>query len=216
MSQIGMKALKVLGGAERPNDTTAQLSEAWLNKIKKINEVADNMESSNGVVKAKKLTPVKKQQAQPKAAPIVEQKERQVPISEILAKTKASKIGLSSKPVSPDDIMALLSGNRPQAQVPVVENRKIETQYQEFIKEAKQYQKEDNIIDDNYQQSPILNENVDIRQMVTEEVTRILFKEIFSKNRLKAMMESVFQDVIKEKAKEILFETLQKRKAQGN
>jgi hypothetical protein len=52
--------------------------------------------------------------------------------------------------------------------------------------------------------------------MVTEEVTRILFKEIFSKDRLKVMMESVFRDVIKEKAKEILFETLQRRKAQGN
>ena len=39
--------------------------------------------------------------------------------------------------------------------------------------------------------------------MVTEEVTRILFKEIFSKDRLKTLMESVFQDVIKEKAKEI-------------
>jgi hypothetical protein len=51
--------------------------------------------------------------------------------------------------------------------------------------------------------------------MVTEEVTRILFKEIFSKNRLKAMMESVFKEVIKVKAKEILFETLQRRKAQG-
>jgi len=35
MSQIGMKALKVLGGAESPNDTTAQLSEAWLIKLKK-------------------------------------------------------------------------------------------------------------------------------------------------------------------------------------
>jgi len=208
-----MKALKVLGGAERPNDTTAQLSEAWLNKIKKINEVADTMDTNNGVVKAKKLTPVKKQQAQPKAAPIVEQKERQVPISEILAKTKAGKIGLNSKPVSPDDIMALLSGNRPQAQVPVVENRKIETQYQEFIKEAKQYQKEDNIIDE-YNNNSSVNQD-DIRQMVTEEVTRILFKEIFSKNRLKAMMESVFQDVIKEKAKEILFETLKRKKAQG-
>jgi hypothetical protein len=72
MSQIGMKALKVLGGAERPSDTTAQLSEAWLSKIKKINEVADNMDTNNGVVKAKKLTPPKKQQAQSKSAPITE------------------------------------------------------------------------------------------------------------------------------------------------
>jgi len=173
------------------------------------------MDVNNGVVKTKKLTPPKKQQTQAKAAPITEQRERQVPISEILAKTKAGKIGLNSKPVSPDDIMALLSGNRPQVQAPVVENRKIETQYQEFIKESKQFQKEDNIIDEYYEKPSIMNENVDIRQMVTEEVTRILFKEIFAKNRLKAMMESVFQDVIKEKAKEILFETLQKRKAQG-
>lgn len=215
MSQIGLKALKVLGGAETPNNTTAQLSEAWLNKIKKINEVADSMETNNGTVKAKKLTPVKKQQTQPKAAPITEQKERQVPISEILAKTKAGKIGLNSKPVSPDDIMALLSGNRPQA-MPIVENKRIETKYQDFINEAKQYQKEDNIIDDDYQQSNSLTENIDIRKMVTEEVTKILFKEIFAKDRLKAMMESVFKDVIKEKAKEILFETLQRRKAQGN
>lgn len=209
MSQIGMKALKVLGGAESPNDTTAQLSEAWLNKIKKINEVADNMESSNGVVKVKKLTPPKKQQTQ-KPAPVMEQRERQVPISEILAKTKTEKIGLNKRQVSPDEIMSLLSGNRPQPQIPVVENRKIETQYQEFINEAKQYQKEDNIIDNNEPHS-----SSDIRQMVNEEVTRILFKEIFSKNRLKTLMESVFQDVIKEKAKEILFETLKRRKAQG-
>lgn len=214
MSQVGLKALKVLGGAEAPTDKTAQLSEAWLNKIKKINEVADNMETNNGVVKAKKLTPPKKQQTQPKAAPIVEQRERQVPITEILSKTKASKIGLNSKPVSPDDIMALLSGNRPQA-MPVVENKRIETQYQEFIKEAKQYQKEENIIEEEYQSNSSVSQE-DIRQMVTEEVTRILFKEIFAKNRLKSLMESVFQDVIKEKAKEILFETLQKRKAQGN
>jgi hypothetical protein len=71
MSQVGLKALKVLGGAERPTDTTAQLSEAWLNKIKKINEVADSFETNNGVVKGKKVTPVK-QQKQPQ--PMVEQK----------------------------------------------------------------------------------------------------------------------------------------------
>ena len=206
-----MKALKVLGGAESLNDTTAQLSEAWLTKIKKINQVADGMDSNNGVVKTKKLTPAKQQ----KSAPIAEQKERQVPITEILARTKTEKIGLSKRQVSPDEIMSLLSGNRPQAQVPVNENRRIETQYQEFIKEAKQYQKEDNIIDEDHQQSPLMRENVDIRQMVNEEVNRILFKEVFSKDRLKVMMESVFKDVIKEKAKEILFETLKRRKAQG-
>ena len=204
MSQIGLKALKVLGGAEAPNNTTAQLSEAWLSKIKKINQVADSMETNNGVVKAKKITPVKQQKSQP----IVEQKERQVPITEILAKTKTERLGISKKQVSPDDIMSLLSGNRPQA-MPVVENRRIETKYEDFIKEAKSYQKEDNIIDDNQSYS-----SSDIRQMVTEEVTRILFKEVFSKDRLKVMMESVFRDVIKEKAKEILFETLQRRKAQ--
>ena len=204
MSQIGLKALKVLGGAEAPNNTTAQLSEAWLSKIKKINQVADSMETNNGIVKSKKTTPTKQQKSQP----IVEQKERQVPITEILAKTKTERLGISKKQVSPDDIMSLLSGNRPQA-MPVVENRRIETKYEDFIKEAKSYQKEDNIIDDNQSYS-----SSDIRQMVTEEVTKILFKEIFSKDRLKVMMESVFKDVIKEKAKEILFETLQRRKAQ--
>ena len=213
MSQIGMKALQVLGGKETLNDTTAQLSEAWLSKIKKINEVADNMESSNGVVKAKKLTPPKKQQTQ-KSAPVMEQKERQIPITEILARTKTEKLGVNKRQVSPDEIMSLLSGNRPQPQIPVMENKKIETQYQEFIKEAKQYQKEETNIEDDYQSSSLVNES-DIRQMVTEEVTRILFKEIFSKDRLKTLMESVFQDVIKEKAKEILFETLKRRKAQG-
>ena len=211
MSQIGLKALKVLGGAEAPNNTTAQLSEAWLNKIKKINEVADSMETNSGVVKAKKITPLKQQK---QSQPIVEQKERQVPITEILARTKTEKLGIPKKQVSPDDIMALLSGNKPQA-MPVVENRKIETQYQDFIKESKQYQKEDNIIDDYYETPSLMKENIDIRQLVNEEVTRILFKEVFSKDRLKVMMESVFRDVIKEKAKEILFETLKKRKAQG-
>jgi hypothetical protein len=211
MSQIGMKALKVLGGAESPNDTTSKLSEAWLNKIKKINEVADNMETNNGVVKSKKTTPIKKQQVQTKEKPIAEQNERQVPITEILSRTKIEKLGMPNRQVSPDDIMALLSGNKPQPQIPIVENRKIETQYQDFIKESKQYEKETNIIDDEYD----TNQNSNIRRMVNEEVNRILFKEIFSKNRLKAMMESVFQDVIKEKAKEILFETLKRRKAQG-
>jgi hypothetical protein len=205
MSQIGLKALKVLGGAEAPNNTTAQLSEAWLSKIKKINQVADSMETNNGIVKSKKTTPTKQQKSQP----IVEQKERQVPITEILAKTKTERLGISKKQVSPDDIMSLLSGNRPQA-MPVVENRRIETKYEDFIKEAKSYQKEDNIIDDNQSYS-----SSDIRQMVTEEVTKILFKEVFSKDRLKVMMESVFRDVIKEKAKEILFETLKRKKAQG-
>lgn len=208
-----MKALQVLGGKEILNDTTAQLSEAWLSKIKKINEVADNMESNNGVVKAKKLTPPKKQQTQ-KSAPVMEQRERQVPITEILARTKTEKLGVNKRQVSPDEIMSLLSGNRPQPQIPVMENKKIETQYQEFIKEAKQYQKEETNIEDDYQSSSLVNES-DIRQMVTEEVTKILFKEVFSKDRLKTLMESVFQDVIKEKAKEILFETLKRRKAQG-
>jgi hypothetical protein len=208
MSQIGIKALKVLGGAETLNDTTAQLSEAWLTKIKKINQVADNMDSSNGVVKAKKITPVKQQK---QSQPIAEQRERQVPITEILAKTKTEKLGINKRQVSPDEIMALLSGNKPQPQIPVMENKKIETQYQEFINEAKQIKNESG-----YEESlPLSVNESDIRQMVTEEVTRILFKEIFSKNRLKSLMESVFQDVIKEKAKEILFETLKRRKAQG-
>jgi hypothetical protein len=214
MSQIGLKALKVLGGAETLTDNTAQLSEAWLGKIKKINQVADTFESNNSGVVKKKTIQNKNSQVQQKSAPIVEQKERQIPISEILARTKTEKLGIPKKQVSPDDIMALLSGNRPQA-MPIVENKRIETQYQDFIKESKQYIKKDNIIDDDNSSSPIMNQNVDIRQMVTEEVTRILFKEIFSKDRLKVMMESVFRDVIKEKAKEILFETLQRRKAQG-
>jgi hypothetical protein len=214
MSQIGLKALKVLGGAETLTDNTAQLSEAWLGKIKKINQVADTFESNNSGVVKKKTIQNKNSQVQQKSAPIVEHKERQIPISEILARTKTEKLGIPKKQVSPDDIMALLSGNRPQA-MPIVENKRIETQYQDFIKESKQYIKKDNIIDDDNSSSPIMNQNVDIRQMVTEEVTRILFKEVFSKDRLKVMMESVFRDVIKEKAKEILFETLQRRKAQG-
>jgi hypothetical protein len=211
MSQIGLKALKVLGGVERPTDSTAQLSEAWLNKIKKINQVADNMDTNNGVVK-KKPTSNKKPQTQ--AAPMMEQKERQVPITEILARTKTEKIGLNKAPVSTDDIKALLTGQKSQAKIPVVENRRLETQYEEFIKESKSYQT-DNIIDEQYQKPQMMNKNVDIRQMVNEEVTRILFKEVFSKDRLKVMMESVFRDVIKEKAKEILFETLKRRKSEG-
>jgi hypothetical protein len=205
MSQLGLKALKVLGGAERPTENTAQLSEAWLKKIQKINQVADNMDNNNGVVKTKKNQPTK-------SAPMMEQKERQVPITEILARTKSDKIGLNKKQVSSDDIQALLSGNRGQTQQKVP-TRNIETQYQEFIKESKQYQKEDNIIDEDNNSNSSVNSS-EIRQMVNEEVTRILFKEIFSKDRLKVMMESVFKDVIKEKAKEILFETLQRRKAQ--
>jgi len=206
MSQLGLKALKVLGGAESPTDKTAQLSEAWLKKIQKINQVADNVESNNGVIKVKKTTPTPtKQQKQP----VFEQRERQVPISEILSKTKTEKLGINKKSVSPDQIMDLLSGKKPQAS-PMVENKTIETQYDNFIKESKSYQKENNIIDDNetYQDN-------NIRQMVNEEVTKILFNEVFSKDRLKVMMESVFKDVIKEKAKEILFETLKRRKSQG-
>jgi hypothetical protein len=214
MSQIGLKALKVLGGVESLTDNTAQLSEAWLNKIKKINQVAETFESNNSGVLKKKTTQNKKPQVQQKSAPILEQKEKQIPISEILARTKTEKLGIAKKQVSPDDIMALLSGNRPQA-IPIVENKRIETQYQDFIKESKQYIKEENIIDEDNNSSQIMNQDVDIRKMVTEEVTRILFKEVFSKDRLKVMMESVFRDVIKEKAKEILFETLQRRKAQG-
>lgn len=212
MSQVGLKALKVLGGSESPTDKTAQLSEAWLNKIKKINEVADSMETNNGVVKSKKTTPVKQQK---QSQPIVEQRERQVPISEILAKTKADKIGMNKRQVSPDEIMSLLSGNKPQA-MPINENRRIETQYEDFIKEARTYQRKENIIDENVVDNKSSINESDIRKMVTEEVTKILFKEIFSKDRLKVMMESVFRDVIKEKAKEILFETLQRRKSQGN
>jgi hypothetical protein len=205
-SQIGLKALKVLSGKEQLNDTTAQLSEAFLNKLQKINQVADRLESNNGVVKQRKTTPQPAVKQQSKPSKIFEEKERQVPITEILAKTKADKIGINKKQVSPDEIMALLSGNRPQ-QVPLAENKKIETQYQDFIRETKSYQ-EKNIIDEES------TKNVDIRKMVSEEVNKILFKEIFSKDRLKPLMESVFRDVIKEKAKEILFETLKRRKEQ--
>jgi hypothetical protein len=209
MSQIGLKALKVLGGVERPTDSTAQLSEAWLNKIKKINQVADNMDSSNGVVK-KNSTPNRKPQTQ--AAPIREQKERQIPITEILARTKTEKIGINKAPVSSDAIKALLTGQKLQTKEPVVESRRLETQYEEFIKESKSYQT-DNIIDEEYQAPQMMNE--DVKSLVHKEVNSILFNEIFSEGRLKKLIESAFQDVIKEKAKEILFETLRKRKSQG-
>lgn len=212
MSQIGLKALKVLGGAERPTDSTAQLSEAWLKKIQKINQVADNMETNNGVVK-KSSTP-KKQQSQP--TPMMEQRERQMPINEILARTKADKIGINKKQVSTDDIQALLSGQK----VKNAPNKNVETQYEQFIQEAREYTnskpsyRNDNIIDD-VNVTPFLNENVDIKKLVNEEVNRILFNEIFSEGRLKMLIESTFRDVIKQKAKEILIETFKKRKPQS-
>jgi hypothetical protein len=214
MSQIGLKALKVLGGAERPTENTAQLSEAWLKKIQKINQVADNMDNNNGVVKTKKNQSTK-------STPMTEQKERQVPITEILARTKSDKIGLNKKQVSADDIQALLSGNRGQTQQKVP-TRNIETQYEEFIKESKEVTKptpryEEPINDDN---RTILKEELgrikkSIRGLVSQEVNSILFNEIFSEDRLKILIESAFKDVIEKKAKEILFETLQRRKAQG-
>ena len=214
MSQIWLKALKVLGGAERPTENTAQLSEAWLKKIQKINQVADNMDNNNGVVKTKKNQSTK-------STPMTEQKERQVPITEILARTKSDKIGLNKKQVSADDIQALLSGNRGQTQQKVP-TRNIETQYEEFIKESKEVTKptpryEEPINDDN---RTILKEELgrikkSIRGLVSQEVNSILFNEIFSEDRLKILIESAFKDVIEKKAKEILFETLQRRKAQG-
>jgi len=203
-----------LGGAERPTENTAQLSEAWLKKIQKINQVADNMDNNNGVVKTKKNQSTK-------STPMTEQKERQVPITEILARTKSDKIGLNKKQVSADDIQALLSGNRGQTQQKVP-TRNIETQYEEFIKESKEVTKptpryEEPINDDN---RTILKEELgrikkSIRGLVSQEVNSILFNEIFSEDRLKILIESAFKDVIEKKAKEILFETLQRRKAQG-
>lgn len=216
MSQIGLKALKVLGGAERPTENTAQLSEAWLKKIQKINQVADNMDTNNGVVKTKKNQPTK-------SSPMMEQKERQVPINEILARTKSDKIGLNKKQVSSDDIQALLSGNRSQAQ-PKVPTRNVETQYEEFIKESKEVIKstpspryEEPINDDN---RTILKEELgkikrSIRGLVSQEVNSILFNEIFSEDRLKILIESAFKDVIERKAKEILIETFRRKKGQS-
>jgi hypothetical protein len=216
MSQIGLKALKVLGGAERPTENTAQLSEAWLKKIQKINQVADNMDNNNGAVKTKKNQPTK-------SAPMMEQKERQVPITEILARTKSDKIGLNKKQVSPDDIQALLSGNRGQTQQKVP-TRNIETQYEEFIKESKEVTKsiptpryEEPINDDN---RSILKEELgrikrSIRGLVSQEVNSILFNEIFSEDRLKILIESAFKDVIEKKAKEILIETFRRKKGQS-
>ena len=216
MSQIGLKALKVLGGAERPTENTAQLSEAWLKKIQKINQVADNMDNNNGAVKTKKNQPTK-------SAPMMEQKERQVPITEILARTKSDKIGLNKKQVSPDDIQALLSGNRGQTQQKVP-TRNIETQYEEFIKESKEVTKsiptpryEESINDDN---RTILKEELgrikrSIRGLVSQEVNSILFNEIFSEDRLKILIESAFKDVIEKKAKEILIETFRRKKGQS-
>lgn len=210
MSQIGLKALKVLGGAERPTENTAQLSEAWLKKIQKINQVADNMDSNNGVVKSKKQTTTTRK-PQTQSAPLTEQRERNIPISEILARTKSDKIGLNKRQVSPDDIKALLTGQKPQAKMPITETRKVETQYEDFIKEARSFDipsREENIIDEQ-----MLNE--DVKSLVHKEVNSILFNEIFSEGRLKKLIESAFQDVIKEKAKEILFETLRRKKSQG-
>jgi hypothetical protein len=214
MSQIGLKALKVLGGAERPTENTAQLSEAWLKKIQKINQVADNMDNNNGVVKTKKNQPTK-------SAPMMEQKERQVPITEILARTKSDKIGLNKKQVSSDDIQALLSGNRSQAQLKVP-TRNVETQYEQFIKESKEVTQptqrhEDPINDDN---RTILKEELgkikrSIRGLVSQEVNSILFNEIFSEDRLKILIESAFKDVIERKAKEILIETFRRKKGQS-
>jgi hypothetical protein len=214
MSQIGLKALKVLGGAERPTENTAQLSEAWLKKIQKINQVADNMDNNNGVVKTKKNQSTK-------STPMTEQKERQVPITEILARTKSDKIGLNKKQVSADDIQALLSGNRGQTQQKVP-TRNIETQYEEFIKESKEVTKptpryEEPINDDN---RTILKEELgrikkSIRGLVSQEVNSILFNEIFSEDRLKILIESAFKDVIEKKAKEILIETFRRKKGQS-
>ena len=214
MSQIGLKALKVLGGAEKPTENTAQLSEAWLKKIQKINQVADNMDNNNGVVKTKKNQPTK-------SAPMMEQKERQVPITEILARTKSDKIGLNKKQVSPDDIQALLSGNRSQAQ-PKVPTRNVETQYEQFIKESKEVttptqRYEEPINNDN---RTILKEELgkikrSIRGLVSQEVNSILFNEIFSEDRLKILIESAFKDVIERKAKEILIETFRRKKGQS-
>jgi hypothetical protein len=220
MSQIGLKALKVLGGAESPTENTAQLSEAWLKKIQKINQVADNMDTNNGVVKKK---PTSNKNPQTQAAPIVEQRERQVPITEILARTKSDKIGLNKKQVSPDDIQALLSGSRGQTQQKVP-TRNIETQYEEFIKESKEVTKsipspryEEPINDDN---RTILKEELgrikrSIRGLVSQEVNSILFNEIFSEDRLKILIESAFKDVIERKAKEILIETFRRKKGQS-
>jgi hypothetical protein len=216
MSQIGLKALKVLGGAERPTENTAQLSEAWLKKIQKINQVADNMDNNNGVVKTKKSQPTK-------SAPMMEQKERQVPITEILARTKSDKIGLNKKQVSSDDIQALLSGNRSQVQQKVP-TRNVETQYEQFIKESKEVTQpkptqryEEPINNDN---RTILKEELgkikrSIRGLVNEEVNSILFNEIFSEDRLKILIENVFRDVIEKRAKEILMETLKRKKSQS-
>jgi hypothetical protein len=220
MSQIGLKALKVLGGAERPTENTAQLSEAWLKKIQKINQVADNMDTNNGVVKTKKNQPTKQQQTKQF---VTEETERKIPINEILARTKSDKIGLNKKQVSPDDIQALLSGNRSQVQ-PKVSTRNIETQYEEFIKESKEVIKstptpryEEPINNDN---RTILKEELgkikkSIRGLVSQEVNSILFNEIFSEDRLKILIESAFKDVIEKKAKEILIETFRRKKGQS-
>lgn len=216
MSQIGLKALKVLGGAETPTENTAQLSEAWLKKIQKINQVADNMDNNNGVIKTKKSQPTK-------SAPMMEQKERQVPITEILARTKSDKIGLNKRQVSSDDIQALLSGNRSQVQQKVP-TKNVETQYEQFIKESKEVTQpkptqryEEPINNDN---RTILKEELgkikrSIRGLVNEEVNSILFNEIFSEDRLKILIENVFRDVIEKRAKEILMETLKRKKSQS-
>ena len=223
MSQIGLKALKVLGGAETPNDNTAQLSEAWLKKIQKINAVADNLDTSNGVIKPKKNQPVKKQQ--PTRQVVSEDRERTIPINEILARTKAEKIGINKKSVSPEDIQALLSGSRPQQSIPVP-SRNVETQYEQFIKEAREFDTPkpnyDNIINEQpeYTDRGILKEELSkikrsIRGLVSQEVNSILFNEIFSEDRLKILIESAFKDVIEKKAKEILIETFRRKKGQS-
>jgi hypothetical protein len=221
MSQIGLKALKVLGGAERPTENTAQLSEAWLKKIQKINQVADNMDTNNGVIKTKKNQPVKKQQQTKQF--VAEETERKIPINEILARTKSDKIGLNKRQVSTDDIQALLSGNRGQAQ-PKAPTRNVETQYEQFIKESKEVTQsistpryEEPVNNDN---RTILKEELgkikrSIRGLVNEEVNSILFNEIFSEDRLKILIENVFRDVIEKRAKEILMETLKRKRSQS-
>ena len=151
-------------------------------------------------------------------------KERQIPINEILARTKSDKIGLSKRQVSTDEIMGLLSGNRGQIKTNAPSPKNVETQYEEFIKEAKEYTQNkptQSVTNSNTDNKTILNEELikikrSIRGLVSEEVNSILFNEIFSQDRLRVLIENTFKDVIERKAKEILIETFRKRKEQSS
>jgi hypothetical protein len=198
MSQIGLKALSVIDGAEKPSENNLKLTTAWLNKINKINKVVDkieNVDTSTGSITFKK-TPVENKQIKVvKQTPnkvITEERKQPSNVLELYKKTTNKMPPILSN----DDTLQLLSGNFRRNTTSKINEQDLN----DFISET-----DNEEIDTNF-------DNKEIEKIIHNKVHQILLKEVFSKNSLKSIIIDILKEVLDKEVKISLKKILSERK----